>query len=37
MKAISNELKHNDCQHPQGMWHSCTGFKEPYAYLAIHD
>ncbi len=21
MKATNNELKHNDYQHPKGMWH----------------
>jgi hypothetical protein len=35
MKATDNKLEHNDYQHPQGMWHSCTSGKEPCAHLAI--
>jgi len=34
MKATNNELEHNDNQHPQGMWHFCTGGKKPCGHLA---
>jgi hypothetical protein len=27
--ATRNEQEHNDYQHPQAIWHSCTGGKEP--------
>jgi hypothetical protein len=34
MEATKNELNHNDYQHPQGMWHSYIGGKEPCAHFA---
>jgi hypothetical protein len=35
IKATNNELKHNDYQLPQRMWHSCTSGKKPCAHLKI--
>jgi hypothetical protein len=34
MKTTNNKLEHNDCQHPQRMWHSCISGKKPCVHLA---